>query len=200
MHQPANASYAYSPPHWKRPAVLLIDADAKRQFERAAGMRGRGVAVDCADNGAAAYTLWDPKAYQLVLIDFVGADDAIRAFCRHVQELSPLQNMGFYRAAPPFIVRSQAAAEVPVPDQLSQPSRDRLQVALAEATQPGTAHFGIKEAAERIAVLRRRPRAHPTPEIRPEPRPQPRPQLPPAESDASIAARVLGGNLEKPVA
>lgn len=175
MHQETNV-HVFPSPQWKRPAVLLIDANAARQLGRAAGMRGRGVMVDCADNGATAYTLWAPEAYQLVLVDFGGADDAVGGFCRHVQELSPLQKMGFYRAAPPYIVRSQAAAgERPRKEPLRLP-RERLQDALAEAEQRGSGHWNLREAAQRIAALRLRPKASAT------------------ESHASIAARVLSGD------
>lgn len=181
------------PVSWKRPTVLLIDGDAKRQFGRAARMRGCGVVVDCADDGAAAYALWRPRTYQLVLIDFRNAGEAVRNFCVHVQASSPPQKIGFYRSVSPFL----ASAEM----DLAPPLADAVPVAADSQTSEPARPVSPKlvtggrfmEAAQRIAALhagtrnygtplKRSPAAASVSEDRPEP-----------ESAASLAARILGG-------
>lgn len=184
----------YRPPlNWKRPTVLLIDGDAKRQFGRAARMRGCGVVVDCADDGATAYALWRPHAYQLVLIDFRGANEAVRDFCVHVQASLPPQKIGFYRPVAPFLATAEmdpapAAVEALPATSDSRPAEP------AKPVSPTLVTGGrFMEAAQRIAALQSRTRNYGTP-ARHSPAPAPvledRSNL---ESAASLAARILGG-------
>jgi CheY-like chemotaxis protein len=173
--------------NWKRPAVLLIDGDEKRQFGRAARMRGCGVVVDCAADGASAYALWRAEAYRLVLIDFSGAGEAVREFCTHVQASSPLQKIGFYRTLSPFLSRSEMAAPAveasplpPVVEPIEAPKT------ASRVTPPGR----FLEAAQQIAALRLRAGRRQPARYSAVPR-QDRPKV---ESAASLAARILGGN------
>lgn len=173
--------------NWKRPAVLLVDGDKKRQFGRAARMRGSGVVVDCASDGAAAYALWRPETYRLVLIEFSGAGEAVREFCTHVQASSPLQRIGFYRTVSPFLSRSEMATP-PVEKQPPAPIVPEPAKAISGALSPGR----FMEAAQQIAVLRARA-GRSRPIRRSAPAPVPRHEAPKVESPASLAARILGG-------
>jgi hypothetical protein len=176
--------------NWKRPAVLLIDGDKKRQFGRAARMRGSGVVVDCASDGAAAYALWRPATYRLVLIEFSGAGEAVREFCTHVQASSPLQRIGFYRTVSPFLSRSEMAAPPVQEPALAPIAPGEPANSTSLALSPGR----FMEAAQQIAVLRARAgRSRPIRRSAPAPAPAPRPEPPKVESAASLAARILGG-------
>jgi CheY-like chemotaxis protein len=174
--------------NWKRPMVLLIDGDEKRQFGRAARMRGCGVVVDCANDGASAYALWRPEAYRLVLIEFNGAGEAVREFCTHVQASSPLQKIGFYRAVSPFLSKSEMAG-TPVEETLAPIAPVEPAKPISRVLSPGR----FMEAAQQIAVLRSRAGRsrqikHSAPAAAP-----PR-ESPNVESAASLAARILSGN------
>ncbi|HZQ91656.1 MAG TPA: hypothetical protein VFA60_07695 [Terriglobales bacterium] len=151
------ASQLLPPIPWKKAAVLLVDGNSQRQSGRAAGMRRCGLVVDCARDGVSAYALWQPKMYQLILIDMLGADDLVTAFYRYVQEQSPGQRIGFYRATRPFIVRKhepQPEEHAPVRE-----TPEHLQSALASAARDRAADGSLREAAQRIAALGPRLRA-----------------------------------------
>jgi len=166
---------------WKQPSVLLIDRDPSRQFERASSMRRCGLRVDCAADVQAAFELWQPEKYRLVLIEMSEAEGDVQAFCQRLKQHSPPQKVGIYRSAPPYIV----AAGDPLllradTARMAHGSPDDAVVAAAETKTVGLAH-----AAARIRALRPR-RASYVP-------PPPAPDRPQPESQVSIASRLLGG-------
>jgi CheY-like chemotaxis protein len=191
---PANPNDPREAVQWKQPAVLLIDCDETRRSERAASMRRAGMVVDCASSGASAEALWQPDKYQLVLVELFEAEIDVRPFCERLHSLPRRQKIGIYRTTPPFIVHlgqdglaAIAAAEPP------RAVRDGSQEALIAATRSEDGKLGsdpksgLVEASQRIAALRRRTPIYERPAA---PAPQERPK---PESNASIAARVLGG-------
>ena len=180
MQAPSDNDPRTAPPA-KFSSVLLIDGNPKRQFERAANMRRCGLRVDCAADAHTASALWERDKYRLVLIELHNATDELRAFSFRLQELSPPQRVGIYRSKPPFIV----PAGDPIlmsPDTARLPGTS-IQKAPHEAAAKGG--YSLCDAAQRIRAMRpqrARPEAVPPVPGRPKP-----------ESNASIAARVLGG-------
>jgi hypothetical protein len=177
--------------NWKRPAVLLIDGDQKRQFGRAARMRGCGLVVDCAADGASAYALWRPEAYRLVLIDFTQAGEAVREFCTYVQASSPLQKIGFYRTRSPFLSNSEmaapAAGESPLP-----PVMEAIEPPKTASYVTPSGRF--MEVAQLIAAMRLRPRQRQQSMYSAPATAVARQDRPKVETAAGLASRILGGN------
>lgn len=172
---------------WKQPAVLLVDGDPERQAQRAASLRRSGMMVECASNGTSAAALWEPEKYQLVLVELFEADTDVRPFCEKLQTLSPRQKIGIYCPDHPFIMRAgkallQSEAEPP------RAFRGEVQQEAGGEVAPENETSGLVEAARRIAALRRRVPIYVKPPRREEQPPKP-------ESHASLAARVLGGEL-----
>ena len=168
----------------KYSSVLLIDGDPRRQFERAASMRRAGLHVDCAEDATTAIALWVPDKYRLVLIDLHQAGNDVHAFCSKLQKLSPPQKVGIYRSKSPFIV--QPGDPLLKSDDAPRLPRSGLEQAAGEFAVKG--RNGLAHAAQRIRALRPKSARHAvaTPAA-------PAPARPERESNADIAARVLGG-------
>ena len=170
-----------TPPPGKYSSVLLIDGNPTRQFERAANMRRCGLHVDCADDADTASALWERNKYRLVLIDLHGAAADVGAFSLRLQRLSPPQKVGIYRSKPPFIIHAGDPL-LSSPDTARLPRASEKDPAGEAAARGG---YGISHAAQRIRAMRpRTARAAAVPPVQERPKP---------ESQASIAARVLGG-------
>jgi len=169
----------------KYSSVLLIDRDPKRQFERAANMRRCGLHVDCAEDASSAIALWERDKYRLVLIELHEAGNDVHDFCVKMQELSPPQKVGIYRSTSPFIV--QPGDPLLKSDDKPRLPRASLQETAEEVVVNG--RNGLAHAAQRIRALR--PKSARYTSAAPAAPGSARPER---ESNADIAARVLGGN------
>ena len=131
--------------------ILLLDCDDRRRHVRAEALIERGVLVDRAAETMVARTLWQPGAYDLVLIDLRGADADCAAFIAFVQGECAHQKFGFYLAQRPYVTASAAECRSSMRQQAPHHAgADHY----PDATRnPGSS--GVAEASRRIAALRR---------------------------------------------
>jgi response regulator RpfG family c-di-GMP phosphodiesterase len=102
----------YRPPLRDRPVLadkkdLLIDRCKATREARAAVLRTRGVEVHEAEELSAARFLWQPKVYDLVMLDVRRyPSDETPEFYEQIKGASPRQRIGFLTGPPKYVSRT----------------------------------------------------------------------------------------------
>lgn len=130
--------------------ILLLDANPASRESRAKALRDRGAHVDCAAAAEDARTAWKPGSHEIVLIEFRNAGEEIRDFYRFARVNGRKQKFGFYLAESPYLTSSHRQCEVAV-----DCARGPLSVPRKPECEDDNCQTGLREAARRIATVRR---------------------------------------------
>jgi len=133
--------------------ILLLDANDRSRESRAKALRDRGLNVDCAATAEQARALWSLRSHELVLIEFRNASPAVHEFYHEVCRQWKRQKFGFYVNHPPHLTRSYRQCG-PTQTQLETPAEGTPLSGHAEVGH-GRTQPGLREAARRIATVRR---------------------------------------------
>jgi DNA-binding NtrC family response regulator len=84
--------------------VLLIDPHQRARDVRASVLRSRGIEVDAIDSLQAARSLWQPKLYDLIMLDALGyTPGEAFDFYRKVKHANPRVRVVFLVGPPTFL-------------------------------------------------------------------------------------------------
>jgi hypothetical protein len=140
--------------------ILLLDANDTSRDNRTKALRDRGAHVDCAGSGDHARTLWEPGLHEIVLIEFRNAGEEIHAFYRYACHTRKKQKFGFYVGGPPYLTRSHRQYEAAGANMGGSPVEGLSALAEIDCAD-GKFQTGLREAARRIATVRRLTRPGP---------------------------------------
>ncbi len=146
--------------------LLLVDTGGPKRDLRAEVLRKLGVEVDCADDIHEANTRWRAGVYNLVLIAV--KNEALQAdeFCVKVRAAKPRQRVAFLVGKLKYLAYAPAALDDL--DSESEPGQwsSSVKAHFSDSRSGPHQHWGLKEAAWRIAALKSlkdpRPQDQPT--------------------------------------
>jgi len=134
--------------------ILLLDANSNSREARTKALRDRGAQVDCAAGAEDARIVWKPGSHEVVLIEFRNAGEEIHDFYRYARLNSRKQKFGFYVDGPPYLTRSRRPCESDTAIMGCSPP-EALSASANLEFEDGTYQTGLREAARRIATVRR---------------------------------------------